>query len=304
MPLRMQRWICPMKWSRLQQGIAFSILAPLLYTLRSIAIKSAPPLKAEQVVFLRFVFDFLILAPFFFTTRKKLSSQRLPLYLMHALCVVLCAWCSVYGITHLLLVDALLLENTMGLFIPVILWIWHRQKISLPSWLILFLGFSSLFFLLKPKLHILHIASFASLATGLLAAISTVTINVLSKTESPSAMVFYFNVLRGPIALALCAYSWDGFPTLSISPTFWLPLFMNSVCGLLFQYAVIRAYSLISPHIVGSFAYFGILFSALFGYVLWNEPLDSIQIFGGMMLIGSGLMIILENKRSTIPKEL
>src|SRR5579862_8058328 len=304
MPLRMRHWIWLMTWSRQQQGIAFSILAPLLYTLRSIAIKSAPPLKAEQVVFLRFVFDFLILVPFFFTARKKLSSQRLPLYFMRALCVVLCAWCSVYGITHLLLVDALLLENTMGLFIPVILWIWHRQKISLASWLILFLGFSSLFFILKPKLNILHVAGFASLATGLLSAISTVAINTLSKTESPSTMFFYFNIFTGSIAVALCAYSWDGFPVLSISPTFWLPLLMNSLCGLLFQFTIIRAYSLISPHIVGSFAYFGILFSALFGYVLWNEPLDSIQIFGGMILIGSGLLIILENKRSTISEKL
>jgi drug/metabolite transporter (DMT)-like permease len=291
-----------MKWSRQQQGIAFAILAPLLYTLRAIAIKSAPPIKAEQVVFLRFLCDFILLAPLFYFSRKELSSERKPLYIMRAICVVFSLWCSVYGITHLLLIDALLLENTMALFIPIVLWIWHRHKISLSSWFILFLGFASLFFLLKPKLNLLHIASFASLTTGLLSAISTVSINTLSKTESPKAMLFYFNIFSGSVALAFCVFSWDGMPDISFTLAFWLPLFMNSLCSLTFQYSIIRAYSLISPHVVGCFAYFGILFSALFGYLFWNEPVDSLQIVGGGLLILSGLLMILENKRSALPE--
>jgi drug/metabolite transporter (DMT)-like permease len=291
-----------MKWSRQQQGIAFALLAPLLYTLRSLAIKSAPPIRAEQIVFLRFLCDFIILAPFFFKARKELSSKRLPLYIMRAGCVVLSMWCSVYGITHLLLVDALLLENTMALFIPIVLFVWHRHKITLASWFILLLGFASLFFLLMPKLNILHVASFASLTTGLLSAVSTVTINTLSKTESPRAMLFYFNICSGSVALMLCASSWDGMPALSLSPEFWLPLLMSSICSLLFQYSIIRAYSLISPHVVGCFAYFGILFSALFGYLFWQEPLGLIKITGGGFLILSGLLMILENKRHALPE--
>ncbi len=81
---------------------------------------------------------------------------------------------------------------------------------------------------------------------------------------------------------------------------FWLPLLLNSLCGLLFQYTIIRAYSLISPHVVGCFAYFGILFSALFGYLYWQEPLSPLKIIGGALLIGSGLLMILENKRTVL----
>jgi drug/metabolite transporter (DMT)-like permease len=291
-----------LSWSRQQRGIAFALLAPLLYTLRSIAIKSAPPIKAEQVVFLRFLCDFILLAPFFFLYRKELSSTRKPLYAMRAICVVASLWCSVYGITHLFLVDALLLENTMALFIPIVLWVWHRQKISLVSWLILLLGFGSLLFLLQPKLNLLHVASLASLTTGFLSALSTVSINTLSKTESPKAMLFYFNIFSGLFALAFCIFSWDGMPDISFSLAFWLPLFLNSLCSLSFQYSIIRAYSLISPHVVGCMAYFGIFFSALFGYFFWNEPVDTLQILGGGLLMTSGLLMILENKRNALPE--
>lgn len=293
-----------MKLSRLQQGVFFAILAPLLYTLRSLAIKSAPDLKPEQIVFLRFLCDFLILSPLCFKIRKEVSSKRLPLYFFRSICVVLSAWCSVYGIMHLFLVDALLLENTMALFIPIVLWVWHRHKITLSSWLILLLGFASLFFLLKPKLNLFHVATLASLATGLFSAITTVSINTLSKTDSHKTMLFHFNILSCCSAFVLCVLSWEGMPKITFSFAFWTPIILNSLCSLLFQYTIIRAYSLISPHIVGCFAYFGILFSALCGYLLWKEPIDTFHFIGGGLLITSGVLMILENKRRTASETL
>jgi drug/metabolite transporter (DMT)-like permease len=220
---------------------------------------------------------------------------------MRATFIVLSACCSVYGIKHLALVDALLLENTMPLFIPFVLWIWHRQKITLFSCIILLLGFSSVFLLLKSKLDILHIASFASLSTGFLSAITTVSIKTLSKTESPISILFYFNIFAGSLAFIFCVYTWDGMPVISFS--YWLPIIMNSLFGILFQYTIIRAYSLISPHVVGCFAYFGILFSALFGWVIWQESLDQLQIIGGSFLVGSGLLMILENNQKAFSIE-
>ncbi len=289
------------KLDSLQKGIAFSLLASLLYALKSAAIKSAPPIKVEQIVFLRYLFDFLILSPFFLKAGKKLLSKKLPLHMVRASLIVLSACCSVYGIKNLVLVDALLLENTMPLFIPLVLWVWHRQKINLYSVFILFIGFSSVFFLLKPKLNILHIASFASLATGLFSAISTVSIKTLSKTESSIAIYFYYNIFAGALAFCLCAYSWEGLP--SIPLPFWLPLVLNSVLGVLFQFSIIQAYRLISPHVVGGIAYFGILFSALLGWLIWKEPLDMMQILGGALLVGSGLLMILESRRKTLSEQ-
>lgn len=286
------------QWSARQKGVLFALLAPLLYALKSVAIKSAPPIKVEQIVFFRYLLDFLILCPFFFKARQQLASKRLPLHMMRALFMVSSACCSVYGIKHLALVDALLLESTMPLFIPLVLWIWHRQGITLFSSFILSLGFISVFLLLKPKLNIVHIASFASLGTGLFSAITTVSIKTLAKTESPIAILFYFNLFAGIAALALSVYSWESLPP--ITPSFLAPLVMNSILGVLFQCCIVQAYSLISPHVVGSFAYFSILFSALFGWWIWQESLDVLQALGGILLVGAGILMILENRKLTL----
>ncbi len=217
---------------------------------------------------------------------------------MRAIFVTISIYCSVYGIRHLALVDAILLENTLPLFIPIIAWIWYGKKMATYSFLILILGFCALFFLLKPNLDILHLASFASIGTGFASAMTAVSINRLSKTEHPLAILFYYNLFAGILALGPCLYTWEGFPPLSFS--FWLPFVIISLFGVLFQFAITRAYSLVSPHIAGNFVYFSVLFSALFGWMIWSEKLSLLQIVGGGLLIISGLLMIRENRREEV----
>jgi drug/metabolite transporter (DMT)-like permease len=287
-----------LKLNQRQKGIVFALLAPLLYALKSVGIKFAPPAKVEFFVFFRFFFDFLLLTPFFLMYREKLRSKQLPLHFIRAIFVAMSICCSVYGIRHLALVDAILLEYTLPLFVPLIAWVWQGQKITAYSCFILILGFSALFFLLKPKLDFLHLASFASIGTGLMSAITTVSINKLSKTEHLLAILFYFNVFSGALTLIPCLYTWESMPS-TYSFSFWLPFVFISFFGVLFQFAIIKAYSLLPAHVAGNFAYFGVLFSALFGWLIWREAMSAMQILGAVLLIGSGLLMIRENQRRT-----
>ena len=128
-----------MKLSLQQKGVGFAILAPLLYILKAIAVKSAPHAKLEFFVFFRFLFDLIILTPFFFTYKDKLFSQKLPLHFLRGILAIIAIYCSVYAVRNLALVDVTLLENTTPLFIPLIVWILYRQRTTMRFWLILFL---------------------------------------------------------------------------------------------------------------------------------------------------------------------
>lgn len=279
-----------------QKGLAFALLAPLLYSLKSVGIKFAPPARPEFFVFFRFVFDFLFLTPFFILYKNKLHSRQLPLHFMRSILVAVSIYCSVYGIRHLTLVDATLLENTLPLFIPLITWVWYGQKVTPYILFILALGFLAVFFILQPKLDILHLASLASIATGFTAAITTVCISKLSTTEHLVAILFYFNLFSGAVAFIPCVCTWEStLPMTTLS--FWLPFVLISLFGVLFQYAITRAYSLIPSHVAGNFAYFGVLFSAFFGWLIWEESLSVNQVLGAGLLIGTGTLMIRENQR-------
>lgn len=276
-------------------GLVFAILAPLFYALKSAFVKFAPAANIEVFVFLRFAFDFLLLTPLFIKYRKELVPKQLSLHMTRSLLALLSIGCSVYGIRHLAFVDAILLENTLPLFIPLIVWIWHKEKLTISSGLILFLGFCSLFFLMKPKFDIFHFASLASLGAGFLSAVTAVSIKTLSKTEHPVAILFYFGLFATLVSMVPGIYYWNGV----LSVEFLWPFILISVFGVFFQFAIVKAYSLIAPHIVGGFIFFGVLFSAILGWVLWQESLDSMQIFGGIILIGSGILMLRMPKKIT-----
>ncbi len=246
------------------------------------------PLQLELVVFFRFFFDFLFLLPFFIAYRHKLYPKNLSLHFWRGLLAMVAIYCSVYGLKHLQLVDVALLENTFPLFVPVVAWVGYRQRISFYSWCLLLSGFVSIFFILRPTFDILYLASLAPLGSALASAASAVTIHTLSRTNHPLAILFYFNVFGGGLSLIPLLYNWEGNPELCIS---WWSLLGISFTGVLYQYAMNRAFGLLSPHVAGNFTYFSVLFSAGLGWLLWDETLTVTQICGGIFLISMGLMV-------------
>ncbi|MBX3718267.1 MAG: DMT family transporter [Parachlamydiales bacterium] len=289
-----------------KKGIIFAILAPLFYALKSSTVKLALPIKVEQLWFLRLIFDIIILSPLFFRNRKCFSSRHLFLHFFRAALVTFLSFISVYMIRKLALTDVILLESSFPLFIPLVLWIWHRKKITLYSWIILLLGFLSIFFLTKLRLDYGYMASCIGLGIALLTAVALVTVNTLATTESSISILFYYYLFSVMITLSFCTFSWDGIPT--IPAVFWLPFIFHSIFGVLFQYSVVQAYSLIAAHYVGAFSYFAILFSTLFSWLIWKESLSGVQIIGGVLLIVLGLLIICERGKKSFleikPKKL
>ena len=277
-----------MKLDSLQKGLGFAFLAPLLYTTKAVIIKGMAPLQLELVVFFRFFFDFLFLLPFFVIYRQRLYTKNLSLHFWRGLLAMLAIYCSVYGLQHLKLVNVALLENTFPLFVPLVTWTWYRQKVSSYSWCLLLLGFFSIFFILGSKFDILYLASLASLGSAFFSAIIAVAIHTLSKTNHPLAILFYFNLFGGGLSLIPLLFTWRGTSEL---PTFWWPLLLISFTGVLYQYAMNRAFSLLSPHVAGNFTYFSVLFSAVLGWLIWDEVLTMMQICGGILLVGVGVMV-------------
>lgn len=283
-----------------QKGLALALLAPLLYSIRSAIIKSMPQTDVPLVVFSHFFLGFFFLLPLAIKHRKKLSTQCFPLYFLRGILVMLAIYCSVYGVRHLALLDVALMENTFSLFVPLIIWAWYRKSLSLYSWILLMLGFFSVFLLLKPQLNIFHIAALASLGSAFAAAISWVLVNSFSKTEHPVTILFYFYVCGGIATLFPLCYFWKGVESI---PSNWWPFFLMAFLGVLYQHTMNRAFSLIQPHIVGNLSYFSVLANAILGWLIWQEKMNLMQLLGGVLLIGVGILIKKQTKQSTQQKQ-
>jgi drug/metabolite transporter (DMT)-like permease len=238
----------------------------------------------------------LILLPLFFKYRNHLKTKKFGFYFWRSFLVALSIYCSTYGVKHLALVDAVLLQYTFPLFISLMLLIFYKRRISLSENCALLIGFSSVFFLLKPQLDIFHLASFAPLGAALASAALAISLYELVKTEHVIAILFYCTLIPGCFCVVPFIYSRESIP----SSVIWIYLILSSFLGVIYQYLMAKAYSLISPHIVGSFSYFCVLFCTLFGWLIWNETLDGMKIIGGILVVACGLLMVYKNHRKII----
>jgi len=278
----------------ISKGLFFAILAPVCYSFRAFFLKIAPPAQIEFYLFFRYATDFIFFIPFFILHFRELKPRRLFLLLGRSLLSLPALYLAIYGYRHLALVDAILLESTMPLFILLIVLMLKKRKATLSSFYPLLVGFIAVYLLLKPKLEIFHLATLASLSVGLIGASMCVLLHEVSKVNKTACILFYFYMVTLPMSAIPCAYTWQPIGDHSI----WLYLLLMGVFGVLYNFSMTKAYSLAPPHIVGGFSYFGILASALLDWGIWGKVMGPTQLLGGFLLLVSGLLIVREDKKN------
>jgi drug/metabolite transporter (DMT)-like permease len=278
--------------SRQAKGILFILIACFFYSLRSVFVKLSVGASPDQIAFFRLVISSVLLTPIFWKNKTHLKTKKWKLHLFRGAIGFVAIYCSIYGIKHLSLVDAILLENTFPLFVPVICWLVQGRKIGLKSLFALVAGFSGIYLVLKPDGDFLSFGTIASLASGALSALSIVCLNELSKTERTITCVFYFyfiSTVGSGITLA------TQFQMIQ-DPRIWLYLVVLGLLGPLFQFFMTKAYSLGAPHVIGGCTYSIVLLSIVWGWLIWGETLDSATIIGCAITICSGIYLILNEK--------
>ena len=62
--------------------------------------------------------------------------------------------------------------------------------------------------------------------------------------------------------------------------------------GVIAQFAVTKAYAIASPSLIAPFEYTALIWSAILGYLVWNDIPDLYAIAGAFLIIASGIYII------------
>jgi drug/metabolite transporter (DMT)-like permease len=175
--------------SSTKKGVFLAIASYACYAIASFIIKT---LSASQfsMVFSRNFVGLLIFSPLFIWKKKHLKTTKLTSHFVRAFLSLVAMNCSIYGISHLNLGDAILLEQTAPFFIMTLLFIWKKEKISFGNLIAIIIAFIGVILIIIPQFAIFQLYSLASLASGFLAGICFIFVESLVKTETPTATLF------------------------------------------------------------------------------------------------------------------
>ncbi len=160
------------------------------------------------------------------------------------------------------------------------------------------LGFTGLLIVARPGVIPLSVGVSLGMLAALGFALSMLTTKSLTRTEQPLQILFFMFAIQSAISIVLL--SLFGSKTLPDLGTFgWITCL--SLAGLTGHYALVRAFSLADAIIVAPMDFLRLPLIAVVGALLYNEPLDLIVLFGGLVII-AGNLTNLWGERRGLPK--
>ena len=188
--------------------------------------------------------------------------------------------------------DATTLLFTSTLFIPFLALFFLKESVGLWRWVAVFTGFIGVLVMIRPGGEVNSLGVLVALSAAFVQAGMAILLRYLGRYESPETISFYFLVFGTALtALPL--------PFIAVTPTLreWPLLIGVGLSGAAAQWLLSIAFKHARAATVTVFNYISIIWSTLFGWLIWNDwPLPNV-FMGAAIVIAANLVIVWRESR-------
>ena len=269
------------------RGALYAVVAEFFFVSMSAVIRVASAeVPNEVVVFFRNLFGLLLLLPWLLHRGiGGLATRHLRWHLTRSLAGLAAMYCFFYALAHIPLAEAVLMKLTAPLFLPLVAFLWLRERIPQGvAWAIV-LGFVGVTLILRPGFRELSPVLLVALAGGALAAVAKTGVRRLTRTEPITRVVFYFALIATVVSAVPLAWSW-----VPLAPRDWGLLALVGLLATGGQFSMTAAYGLAPAGQIGPFTYTAVLFASGYGWLFWGEPLTAVTAAGALLVFSAGVI--------------
>ena len=192
-----------------------------------------------------------------------------------------------YGLAHIPLINAVLLAYIAPVLIVLLARPMLGERVGLHRWLGILIAFAGVLTVLQPGRFELQPAALAILASSLCWALLSLSNRRLAGIVSTGVLTFYTLPVSALLAGVLTAGAWQ-----APAPVDWLLFAILGICGGSAHFFVAMAYRHAPAGVVAPFEYTTLIWTALAGYVFWNEQPSSWVWIGGVAVIVGGYLAL------------
>jgi len=241
-----------------------------------------------QILFLRSLFGLVLLGASTTLSGESISlSVNRPWLLALRSGINILSWVLFFtSLQYLPLATAVALFFSFPLFLAIVSVPLLGESVGVRRVVAILVGFVGVLLITNPAGGF-SIPALMMLGSALGWAIVASLTRILGKRENTTTILFYTLL---------------GFALLLVLPQFWLwrspsleeylLIFGVAVVGVIAQFSVTKAYAIASPSLIAPFEYTALIWSAVLGYLIWNDVPDALAITGALLIIGSGIYII------------
>ena len=221
------------------------------------------------------------------------------------------------GIAALPLATNVTLNLTAPLFITILAALVLKEKVAVRRWSAIIAGFIGVLIIVQPGSGVFDWASVLPICSGLTYAVTQMFTRVLGVREKATTLAFYGNLafLLGALIsgalFASGAFATGTHKSLGFLLRAWTwpserDLLLMMLCALVAVAGMLlltQAYRVAPPPVVAAFEYTSLIWSVLYGYLIWHELPSPTTWLGILVIVCAGLYVIHRERQLKIARD-
>ena len=292
------------------------LFASFVFSLMGVCVKLASATSStSEIVMCRGTVGFLMMLVMARLGGHSLRTQFPWHHAWRGVVGVSALWMWFFAIARLPLATAITLNYMAPIWIAAIVFTlgwWHKQRHF--EWGLaaaIVTSFAGVALLLQPTFHAEQwLGGLVALVSGFLSALAYLQVRKLGQLGEPEyRVVFYFSgigALGGFLGSVIDSYFSTGHVRILHSLTAYDALLLVSigVTATIAQIAMTRAYRLGAMLVTANLQYSGIVFSSIWGILIWGDHLELWGWLGIAIILFSGIAATFYNARSSTPRKI
>ena len=285
----------------LNNGVKYMLFASFLFAIMGAFAKlSSEHMSSLEVVFFRNLFGVILIGYTIYKTKIKSVGGRPFLLFFRGFMGFVSLLAYFYNIAHIPMGDAVTFSKTAPIFTAIFAWAFLNEKLTLSSWVAVFVGFIGILFITQPSGIGFSKYDWLGIFSGIGAALAYTSVRELRNYYDTKVIVLSFTLVGtiGPLFLFIFSKYFymqelDFMMGQFVMPSgvVWIYVVGLGILGTLSQYYMTKAYGETKAGIVGAVSYSNIVFAIIVGVFLGDAFPDFVTICGIILIVGAGIAV-------------
>ena len=235
---------------------------------------------ASQSAFLRYLFGTLILLPIILksirNTNKSLMKKFMVRGIFHAIGVTL--W--FYSMTVITMAEVTAIGFLTPIFICIGASFLFKEKIAGFRFIAILISFIGALIILRPGFKLLETGHGCMLFAAFVFSFSYLIVKHVSEEKNSTEIVGFLSLFTTLFLIPMAIYDWE-----SINNTNLFLLFLTAIIATFGHITMTMAIKSAPMVVIQPFTFLQLVWSVIFGFILFNENIDIFVIIGGIVIL-------------------
>ena len=248
---------------------------------------------ASQSAFLRYLFGTLILAPIILKSLKNTSKSLMKKFVIrgffHAIGVTL--W--FYSMTVITMAEVTAIGFLTPIFICIGASFMFREKFTGFRFFAILVSFIGALIILRPGFKLFEIGHGCMLFAAFVFSFSYLIVKYVSEEKNSKEIVGYLSLFTTLFLIPMAIYDWE-----SINNTNLYLLFLTAIIATFGHITMTLAIKSAPMVVIQPFTFLQLVWSVIFGFILFNEKVDIFVILGGVVILFSTFYLTFKESKT------